>query len=116
MIITGKYPNLRLRRNRKHNWSRRLVEESNLSSNDLILPIFLTDGKNKKQSIKTMPGIFRHSIDKLGTIVDRAISLKIPMVALFPYTKPNLKNLYGTEALNENNLVCKAIRLIKKKI
>jgi len=115
MIITGKYPNLRLRRNRKHNWSRRLVEESNLSSNDLILPIFLTDGKNKKQSIKTMPGIFRHSIDKLGTIVDRAISLKIPMVALFPYTNQSLKNIHGTESLNENNLVCKATRYIKKK-
>ena len=86
-MITGRYPGLRLRRNRKTDWIRRLVEESNLSCNDLILPIFLIDGKNKIQSIKTMPGVFRYSIDKLGKIVDKAISLKIPMVALFPNTR-----------------------------
>tara|TARA_B110000238_G_scaffold112754_1_gene122419 strand:+ start:1970 stop:2158 length:189 start_codon:yes stop_codon:yes gene_type:complete len=62
-MITGKYPNLRLRRSRKHSWSRRLVEENSLSTSDFILPIFLIDGKNEKQSIKTMPGIFRHTID-----------------------------------------------------
>ena len=72
-MITGKYPNLRLRRNRKANWTRRLVEESSLSSNDLILPIFLIDGKNRIQSIKTMPGVFRYSIDKLSKILDKAI-------------------------------------------
>jgi len=115
MIITGKYPNLRLRRNRKFNWTRRLVEESNLSSNDLIMPIFLIDGKNKIQPIKTMPGINRYSINKLGKIVEKAISLKIPMIALFPNTKSKVKNNYGTEALNENNLICKAIRYIKSK-
>ena len=81
-MITGKYPNLRLRRNRKANWTRRLVEESNLSCNDLILPIFLIDGKNKVQSIKTMPGVFRYSIDKLSKILDKAIFLKIHLVAL----------------------------------
>ena len=115
MIITGKYPNLRLRRNRKHDWTRRLVEESSLSSNDLILPIFLLDGKNKIQTIKTMPGIYRYTINRLGKIVDKAVSLKIPMVALFPYTKPKLKDKLGSEALNENNLVCKAIKYIKDK-
>ena len=115
MIITGKYPNLRLRRNRKYNWTRRLIQESNLSSNDLILPIFLIEGKNKKQSIKTMNGVYRYTIDKLGFVIDKALSNKIPMVALFPQTKTKLKNNYGTEALNENNLVCKAIRYIKKK-
>ena len=114
-MITGKYPNLRLRRNRKANWTRRLVEESNLSCNDLILPIFLIDGKNKVQSIKTMPGVFRYSIDKLSKILDKAIFLKIPMVALFPYTNSKVKNKYGSEALNEDNLVCKAIRYIKKR-
>ena len=72
-MITGKYPSLRLRRNRKAEWTRRLVEESSLSSNDLILPIFLIDGKNRIQSIKTMPGVFRYSIDKLSKIVDKAI-------------------------------------------
>ena len=64
-MITGKYPSLRLRRSRKYSWSRRLVQENNLSSNDLIYPIFLTDGKNKKQPIKSMPGIYRYSIDQL---------------------------------------------------
>ena len=114
-MITGKYPNLRLRRNRKTDWSRRLVEESTLSANDLILPIFLTEGKNRVQSIKTMPGVFRYSIDKLNKIIDRAILLKLPMVTLFPYTNSKVKNKYGSEALNENNLVCKAIRYIKKR-
>ena len=115
MIITGKYPNLRLRRNRKSDWTRRLVQENNLSVNDLILPIFVIDGKNKKESIKTMPGVYRYSIDKLPLIIDRAVKSKIPLVAIFPYTNSNLKNNFGHEALNENNLVCRAIRLIKKK-
>ena len=115
MIITGKYPNLRLRRNRKKDWTRRLVQENTLSVNDLILPIFIIDGKNKKESIKTMPGVFRYSVDKIPVILDKAVKYKIPMVALFPYTNKKFKNKYGTEALNENNLVCKAIRIIKKK-
>ena len=68
MIITGKFPSLRLRRNRKFDWTRRLIQESSLSPNDLILPIFLIDGKNKIQSIKNMPGIYRYSIDKIGKI------------------------------------------------
>ena len=115
MIITGKYPNLRLRRNRKYDWTRRLVQENTLSVNDLILPIFIIDGKNKKESIKTMPGIFRYSVDKIPLILDKAVKYKIPMVALFPYTRKKFKDKFGTEALNEDNLVCKAIRLIKKK-
>ena len=114
-MITGKYPSLRLRRNRKAEWTRRLVEESSLSSNDLILPIFLIDGKNRIQSIKLMPGVFRYSIDQLSKIVDKAIFLRIPMVALFPYSHSKVKNKHGSEALNEDNLVCRAIRYIKKK-
>ena len=114
-MITGKYPNLRLRRNRKTDWARRLVEESSLSSNDLILPIFLIDGKNRIQSIKLMPGVFRYSIDQLSKIVDKAIFLRIPMVALFPYSNSKVKNKHGSEALNEDNLVCRGIRYIKKK-
>ncbi len=113
-MITGKYPDLRLRRNRKTDWARRLVEESSLSSNDLILPIFLIDGKNKVQLIKTMPEVYRYSIDKLDKVIDRAISLKIPMVALFPYSHSKVKDKHGSEALNENNIVCRAIRYIKK--
>ena len=114
-MITGNYPNLRLRRSRKNDWSRRLIQENSLSSSDFILPIFLIDGKNTKQSIKTMPDVYRYTIDKLGIIVDRAIKNKIPMVALFPYTNKKKKNDIGTEALKEDNLVCKAIRYIKKR-
>ena len=115
MIITGKYPNLRMRRSRKNSWSRRLVQENSLSYNDLILPIFLTDGSNQKIPIKSMPNIYRYSIDKLSKIIDKSIKKKIPMIALFPQTKTKLKNPLGSEALNENNLVCKAIRYIKKR-
>ena len=115
MIITSKFPSLRLRRNRKFEWTRRLVQESSLSSDDLILPIFLIDGKNKIQPIKTMPGINRYTIDRLTKIVDSALSQKIPMVALFPYTNSKIKNKFGSEALNEDNLVCQGIRFIKKK-
>ena len=115
MIITGKYPNLRLRRNRKSDWIRRLTQENNLSADDLILPIFLVDGKNKKIQIKTMPDVYRFTVDKLTSIVDEAINNKIPMIALFPYTNPKLKDNTGSESLNENNLVCKALRYIKKR-
>ncbi len=114
-MITGKFPNLRLRRSRKYSWSRRLVQENSLSANDFILPIFLIDGKNTKQSIKTMPGIYKYTIDKLGPIINSAIKNKIPMIALFPSVLKKNKNMYGSEALNEDNLVCRAIQFIKKR-
>ena len=114
-MITGRYPSLRLRRNRKFDWTRRLVEENTLSHNDFILPIFLIDGKNKKEKIPLMPEVYRYSIDRLSQIVDKAIKNKIPMVALFPKTKNSKKDLIGSEALNEENLVCKAILEIKKR-
>ena len=114
-MITGKYPNLRLRRNRKNSWSRRLIQENTLSPNDFILPVFLIDGSNKKESIPSMPGVYRYTINRLSQIIDRAIKKGIPMVALFPKTKNSLKNEIGSEALNENNLVCKAIIEIKKR-
>ena len=114
-MIVGKYPSLRLRRNRKSSWTRKLVQENTLSPSDFILPIFLIDGVNKKQHIKSMPGVYRYSVDRIGQIIDKAISKGIPMVALFPNTKKSLKNELGSEALNENNLVCRASRMIKKK-
>jgi porphobilinogen synthase len=114
-MITGKYPSLRLRRNRKYDWTRRLVQENTLSSSDFILPIFLIDGKNKKEKIPSMPDVYRYTIDRISQIIDKAIKNKVPMVALFPKTKQTKKNELGTEALNENNLVCKAILQIKKK-
>ncbi len=114
-MITGKYPSLRLRRNRKQQWSRRLIQENTLSPNDFILPIFIIDGSNKRESISSMPGVFRYTINRLSQIVDRAIKKGIPMVALFPKTKKNLKDNIGSESLNEKNLVCRAIIEIKKK-
>ena len=114
MKTIGSYPKLRLRRNRKTEWSRRLVSESSLSSNDLIWPIFIREGKNIKEPIKSMPGVYRYTLDKIEKLVERAMHKGIPMVALFPYTPMSKKNLRGSEALNKNNLICKALRLIKK--
>ena len=115
MIITGKYPQLRLRRSRQSKWSRRLISENNLSVDDLILPIFIVEGKNKKIPVKSMPGIFRYTLDKLNSVVKTAIDLGIPMIALFPYTQKKLKDALGTESLNPNNLVCRACKQVKKK-
>ena len=103
MIITGKYPQLRMRRNRKRDWSRRLTSENSLSVNDLILPIFIIEGKNKKIPIKSMPGIFRYSLDKLNSVVQSAVNIGIPMIAIFPYTERRLKNSLGTESNNSCN-------------
>ncbi len=114
-MITGKFPSLRLRRNRKSDWTRRLVQENNLTANDFILPVFLIDGKNMKQSIQSMPGVYRYTLDKLSPVVEKAIKNGLPMIALFPYTEKKKRNEIATEALNENNLVCKAIQIIKKK-
>ncbi len=114
-MITGKYPSLRLRRNRKFSWTRRLIRENDLSSNDLILPVFLTEGRNKKIQISSMPGIFRYSIDMLPKVINKALSNKIPMIALFPNINLNKKDDKGREALNENNLVCQALKLCKKR-
>ena len=114
MKNVGSYPNTRMRRNRKTDWSRRLIRESDLSPNDLIWPIFIRDGKNIKEPIKTMPGVYRYSLDKIEKLVERAINNKIPMIALFPSTPLSKKNKIGSEAVNKNNLVCKALRLVKK--
>ena len=80
-MITGKYPSLRLRRNRKFDWTRRLIRENDLSANDLILPIFLTEGKNKHVKIPSMPGIFRYSIDNLPKIIDKALSITFGIIS-----------------------------------
>ena len=114
MKSIGSYPRTRLRRNRKKDWSRRLVQENTLSTNDLIWPIFICEGKNVKESIKTMPGVYKYSIDRIEKLVESAIDKKIPMIALFPNIPVSKKNYKGSEALNKNNLVCKALRLIKK--
>ena len=115
MKLIGSYPSTRLRRNRKTEWSRLLVSENRLSPNDLIWPIFLTDGKNQKNQISTMPEVYRYSVDQIEKIVEKALKLKLPLLALFPHTQKINKDKIGSEALNENNLVCKALRIIKKK-
>jgi len=114
MKIIGTYPGLRMRRNRKADWIRRLVSEHSLSVSDLILPLFVKDGNKKKESIKSMPNIYRYSIKDLSKIVEKACKLKIPLIALFPYIDANKKNERGTESLNENNLICRAVRTLKK--
>ena len=114
MKIIGKYPALRMRRNRKSDWIRRLVSEHNLSVDDLILPLFVKNGNKRKESIKSMPGIYRYSVKELLNVVEKACKLKIPLIALFPYTETNKRNVSGTEALNENNLICRSLRVLKK--
>ena len=114
MKSIGAYPNLRMRRNRKADWVRRLVSQHNLSPNDLILQLFVKEGSKRKESINSMPNIFRYSIDELKSVVEKACRLKIPLIALFPYTNSSKKNNTGKEALNKNNLICKALRSLKK--
>ena len=116
MKIIGSYPKTRLRRLRKYKWLRDIISESNISSNDLIMPIFIRDGKNKIEPIKSMPGVFRYSIDKLPIILNQVQKYKIPMVALFPYIQDNKKDNNGSEALNKNNIICKSLKFIKKNI
>ena len=109
-----KFPSTRLRRNRKSDWSRRLINDTYLDKSDFILPIFVCEGKNKKQEIKSMPGIFRYSIDKLDEIISRASANEIPAIAIFPLIDRSKKDNKGTEALNKNNVVCNAIHQVKK--
>ena len=114
MKILGSYPKTRLRRMRKSKWIRNLISENSISNNDLILPIFIRDGKNKVDQIRKMPGVSRYTVDKLPSILNQVKKYRIPMVALFPYTPEIKKDELGSEALNENNLICKSIKLIKK--
>tara|TARA_S200000501_G_C20767124_1_gene718857 strand:+ start:174 stop:1157 length:984 start_codon:yes stop_codon:yes gene_type:complete len=107
--------NKRHRRLRSEAWTRNLVRESNVSSFDFILPIFLTEGNNKKEEISSMPGVFRYSPDNLSEIIDRALKNSIPAVILFPQTPESKKNDSASEALNENNLINISIREIKRK-
>ena len=107
---------VRPRRNRKAEWARRLVRENVLTADDLIWPLFLVDGSNKRVAVDSMPGIERLSIDQAVREAERAAELAIPCLALFPYTDPQLRDEDGTEALNPGNLVCRAIRAIKKAV
>jgi len=105
---------VRMRRNRQHEWARRMVREHRLSTDDLIWPLFVMDGDNKRTPVPSMPGVERLSVDQCVREAERAARLTIPCLALFPYTDPSLRDEEGSEATNPNNLVCQAVRAIKK--
>jgi porphobilinogen synthase len=110
------YPATRLRRLRRHDWTRRLVAENTLSTADLIWPLFLIDGNKKREPVSSMPGVDRLSVDLAVKAAEEAAKLGIPVVALFPATDPALKSEDGLEAINANNLVCRSVRAIKKAV
>ena len=107
------FPHTRLRRTRQQHWSRRLVRETQLSPDDLIWPLFVVEGENVRQPISALPGIDRLSIDLIVKAAREAVALGIPAIALFPYTDPALRRDDGREALNSDNLVCRATRAVK---
>jgi len=104
----------RARRNRKSDWARRLVRENVLTVDDLIWPIFVVEGENLRTPVASMPGVERLSVDQTAVAAQKAAELGIPAIALFPFTDPALKDPNGSEALNENNLVCRAVRAMKQ--
>jgi len=105
-----------MRRLRRHDWSRRLVAETQLSAAGFIWPLFVIDGQNRREAVATMPGVERLSVDLIAGAAEEAAKLGIPVIALFPNTDPSLKSDDGREALNANNLVCRAVRAIKKTV
>jgi porphobilinogen synthase len=114
--ITSPFPALRMRRNRKSPWARALVAENVLSTSDLIWPMFVIEGKGKTESISSMPGVVRYSIDLAVQHAAQAAALGIPLIALFPNTEPTLRTEDGREAVNGDNLICRAVRAIKKAV
>jgi porphobilinogen synthase len=115
-MSNASFPNIRMRRLRAHAWSRTLVGEHTLSPSDFIWPLFVVDGENKRVPVASMPGVDRLSVDLAAGAAEEAASLGIPVIALFPYTDPAKKTPDGREALNPDNLVCRAVRAIKKAV
>jgi porphobilinogen synthase len=107
---------VRMRRNRRSDWTRRMVREHELSTADLIWPLFVMDGDNARQPVPSMPGVERLSVDQAVQAAEQAAKLTIPCIALFPYTDSALRDEQGSEALNPDNLVCRAIRAVKKEV
>src|ERR1700716_3303606 len=105
---------VRPRRNRKAEWARRLVRENVLTTDDLIWPLFVVDGHNKRAAVASMPGVDRLSVDQAVRDAERAMKLNIPCIALFPHPEPSLRDAHGSEALKSDNLVCQSVRAIKK--
>ncbi len=106
----------RPRRNRKSDWTRRLVREHRLDVDDLIWPLFIVDGADKREPVPSMPGVFRYSIDAAQEAVAEAAALGVPAVALFPYTDPALRDARGSAALDPENLVCRACRALESAV
>jgi len=115
-MSNARFPTTRLRRNRRTPWSRKLVAENTLSPADFIWPIFVTEGSNARIPVPSMPGVERLSVDLAAQAAKEAAELGIPVIALFPYTDPSLRSEDGDEALNPENLVCKAVRAIKQAV
>jgi porphobilinogen synthase len=107
---------VRMRRNRQSEWRRRMVRENVLTTDDLIWPLFIVDGMQVRTPVPSMPGVDRLSVDEAVREARRAVELTIPCIALFPYTDPALRDEVGSEALNPDNLVCRAVRAIKKEV
>jgi porphobilinogen synthase len=107
---------VRMRRNRRSEWARRMVREHVLTADDLIWPLFVMDGENVRMPVPSMPGVERLSVDQVLREAEHAAKLTIPCIALFPYTDPQLRDETGSEAVNPDNLVCRAIRAIKKEV
>ena len=110
----GQYPATRMRRNRMKAFSRRMLAEHRLSVDDLIWPLFVIEGEDKAEPVASMPGVSRHSIDRLVTQAREAEALGIPAIAVFPSIDPALKDNEGTLAGDRDNLVCRAVRAVKK--
>ena len=106
----------RPRRNRKAEWSRRLVRENVLTADDLIWPLFVIEGASGRQAVASMPGIDRLTIPEIVREAEKAAALCIPAIALFPYTDPSLRDAKGSEATNARNLICRAVREIKRAV
>ncbi|MGZ5132074.1 MAG: porphobilinogen synthase [Caldimonas sp.] len=109
------YPASRPRRLRRDAWSRELVRETRLAASDFILPVFVLDGHGKSQAVASMPGVERHSLDRLLPVAEECLALGIPVMALFPVLEPSLKSEDGREALNPNGLVPTVARELKKR-
>jgi len=107
---------VRMRRNRRSEWARRMVRENVLTTDALIWPLFVMDGTKARTPVQSMPDVERLSVDEVAREAVRAAQLSIPCIALFPYTDPKLRDETGSEALNPDNLVCRAIRAIKKEV
>jgi len=111
----SQYPAYRPRRMRRDDWSRRLIQENRLSPDDLIYPVFLLPGKNQTQTVTSMPGIERMSLDRLFSVAEECVALGVPVMALFPVIEASLKTIDGVEAFNPNGLVPNAVTELKKR-